>query len=341
MHMADALLSPVVGGVFWVVSGALIGYSAKKIVEENDNSKTPLMGVLGAFIFAAQMINFSIPGTGSSGHIGGGLLLTALLGPYRAFITIASVLTIQCLFFADGGILALGCNIFNLGFFPAFIAYPLIYKVIIGKKKLTGGRLAAASLVAADVGLLMGAFSVVIQTVLSGISELPLGVFILFMMPIHFAIGIVEGLVVWGVLAFVTRTEPALLIPANTVKSPRLIIAVFAVAAFAFGGMFAWFASSNPDGLEWSMSKVTGTEEFEIAGNNVHDVLAKLQEKLAFLPDYSFKAPDSTATDNAQASPISLGTSVAGVVGSIFVLVLAGTIGFVLRKRTSKSQTIA
>jgi cobalt/nickel transport system permease protein len=107
MHMADALLSPPVGAVFWVVSAGFIGYAAKKISAENDVAKTPLMGVMGAFIFAAQMINFAIPGTGSSGHIGGGLLLTVLLGPWRAFITLASVLVIQCLFFADGGLLAL------------------------------------------------------------------------------------------------------------------------------------------------------------------------------------------------------------------------------------------
>ena len=74
------------------------------------------------------MINFTIPGTGSSGHLGGGLLLAVLLGPYRAFITLASVLIIQSLFFADGGLLALGCTIFNLAFFPAFIALPFIYR---------------------------------------------------------------------------------------------------------------------------------------------------------------------------------------------------------------------
>jgi cobalt/nickel transport system permease protein len=343
MHMADALLSPVVGGVFWVAGAALIGYSAKKIAHEKDNSKTPLMGVLGAFVFAAQMINFTIPGTGSSGHIGGGLLLAALLGPYRAFITIASVLTIQCLFFADGGILALGCNMFNLGFFPAFVAYPFIYKVIMGKKQ-TAGKLAAASIVAADAGLLMGAFSVVIQTVLSGVSELPFGTFILFMMPIHFAIGMVEGLVVWGVLTFVARTEPTLLLPAKAVKPPRLIIAVLAVAALLFGGVFAWFASSNPDGLEWSMARVTGTEELEHKGNKVHDFLAGIQEKLAFLPDYSFKVTEKVATEHDAAkpgSPVNAGTSVAGVIGSILVLILAGLIGLIVRGRGTKPQTSA
>ncbi len=75
----------------------------------------PLMGVLGAFIFAAQMINFTIPGTGSSGHLGGGMILAILLGPHAAFLVMASVLTVQALFFADGGLLALGCNIWNLG----------------------------------------------------------------------------------------------------------------------------------------------------------------------------------------------------------------------------------
>lgn len=117
MHMSDALLSPAIGGTFWVASGALIAWSAKKIAHEPD-VKTPLMGVLGAFVFAAQMINFTIPGTGSSGHLGGGLLLTVLLGPYRALLALASVLVVQSLFFADGGLLALGCNIFNLAFFP-------------------------------------------------------------------------------------------------------------------------------------------------------------------------------------------------------------------------------
>lgn len=116
MHMADALLSPAVGGTMWAASAGTIAYCSSKVRKELDDSKIPLMGVLGAFIFAAQMINFSIPVTGSSGHLGGGLILSILLGPYATFLTIASVLMVQALFFADGGLLALGCNIFNLGF---------------------------------------------------------------------------------------------------------------------------------------------------------------------------------------------------------------------------------
>src|SRR5210317_1754527 len=131
MHMADALLSPGIGGAMWAATAATTIYCARKVQNQLDDRKIPLMGVLGAFVFAAQMINFSIPGTGSSGHLGGGLLLAILLGPHAAFLTIASVLAVQALFFADGGLLALGSNIFNLGFFPCFIAYPLIYQKIV------------------------------------------------------------------------------------------------------------------------------------------------------------------------------------------------------------------
>ena len=183
MHMADALISPAVGGTMWVATAATAVYCAKKVREENDPAKIPLMGVLGAFIFAAQMLNFTIPGTGSSGHLGGGLILAILLGPEAAFLMIASVLTVQAFFFADGGLLALGCNIFNLGFFPAFVGYP-IFKMIVkdkwthrtghrGQHRRSRGRPAAWR------------DGVVVQTALSGISALPFTTFVLMMLPIH------------------------------------------------------------------------------------------------------------------------------------------------------------
>ncbi|RPH39572.1 MAG: cobalamin biosynthesis protein CbiM, partial [Burkholderiales bacterium] len=86
MHMADALISPAVGGTLWTASAGLIGYCSKKVKQELDDRKIPLMGVLGAFVFAAQMINFTIPATGSSGHLGGGMILAILLGPHAAFL---------------------------------------------------------------------------------------------------------------------------------------------------------------------------------------------------------------------------------------------------------------
>jgi cobalt/nickel transport system permease protein len=86
----------------WSATAAITAYSARKVQNQLDNKIIPLMGAIGAFVFAAQMINFAIPGTGSSGHLGGGLLLAILLGPHAAFLTLASVLTVQALFFADG-----------------------------------------------------------------------------------------------------------------------------------------------------------------------------------------------------------------------------------------------
>lgn len=339
MHMADALLSPGIGGAFWLVSAGLIGYSSRKISEEHDNVKTPLMGVMGAFVFAAQMINFSIPGTGSSGHLGGGLLLAVLLGPNRAFIALSSVLVIQCLFFADGGLIALGCNIFNMAFFPAFVAYPFIFKKIAGGSTLSG-RLATASICAAGAGLLMGAFSVVIQTTLSGNSDLPFLTFTLFMLPIHLAIGVVEGLATWGILMFVKRTQPSLLSNSAKAKSPRVIFAAFGIAALIFGGFFSWFASSQPDGLEWSVSKVAGIEEIQKAGENIHEFMARIQEKTGLFPEYSLSSQTEKQPETKDISSLSenIETSISGITGSGFVLLLAGTLGIFLRKRKTEDR---
>src|SRR5674476_993267 len=208
--MADALISPAVGGVLWGATAVTVAYSARKVRNELDESKIPLMGVAGAFVFAAQMLNFAIPGTGSSGHLGGALILAILLGPEAAFLVIASVLAVQALFFADGGLLALGCNIFNLGFFPAFIAYPLIYQKLVGERP-TQGRILLGAMAAAILSLQMGAFGVVMETWFSGISELPFTTFVLMMQPIHLAIGIVEGLVTATVGAFVWKARPEIL----------------------------------------------------------------------------------------------------------------------------------
>ncbi|MBU1726085.1 MAG: energy-coupling factor ABC transporter permease [Candidatus Omnitrophica bacterium] len=325
MHMADALISPAVGGVMWAATAGLIAYSAKKVKDESDDRKVPLMGVLGAFIFAAQMINFSIPATGSSGHLGGGMILSILLGPYAAFLVMASVLIVQALFFADGGLLALGCNIFNMGFFPCFLVYPLIYRKIVGKE-LTQAKLMLGSLLAAVISLQLGAFSVVLETVASGISELPFRTFVLLMQPIHLAIGIVEGIVTAAVVAFVWKARPEILdsaargVAMGKVDIKKVLLGLLVVAALTAGAL-SWFASSNPDGLEWAMLKTSGKEELE-SHETVHASLAGAQEKTAFLPDYGFKKEESR-----------LGTSVSGFVGGALVLFLAVLFGWIFRRR--------
>ncbi|MBW4055815.1 MAG: cobalamin biosynthesis protein CbiM [Proteobacteria bacterium] len=356
MHMADALLSPAVGGTMWTVSAATIAYCSKKIRTEMDDRKIPLMGVLGAFIFAAQMINFTIPVTGSSGHLGGGLILSILLGPYAAFLTIASVLVVQAFFFADGGLLALGCNIFNLGFFPAFIAYPFIYKKIIGGSP-SPTKISVASMAAAVIGLQLGAFGVVVETVLSGISALPFSTFLIIMQPIHLAIGVVEGLVTATVISFVYKAKPEIMLSAMEsrpigVYPLRNSILGFLAVTLLTGGVVSWFASAQPDGLEWSIRKVTGKEKLKSSEQGLHSTLATIQKKLAFLPDYSFKKTPETKpteprtpraasqeqkTGEKKAAGDKLGTSISGLVGGMLTLLLSLLIGFLVRRRAQTS----
>ena len=339
MHMADALISPVVGGTMWVASAGLIGYCSKKMRNVLNDSQIPLMGVLGAFVFAGQMINFSIPGTGSSGHLGGGMILAILLGPHAAFLVVASVLVVQALFFADGGLLALGCNIFNLGFFPCFVAYPLIFRKIAGRNP-TAVRLWLGCTMAAIVGLQLGAFGVVLEPVFSGVSELPFRAFVLVMQPIHLAIGLVEGLVTATVVAFVWKARPEVLSmvsmpePTGNYQFRRVLIGLIA-ATVVTGCMMSWFASTHPDGLAWAMFKTSGTEELESPEHGVHASLAGIQETTAFLPDYAFASEEVEPEEESSGKwpAIDAGTTVSGLVGGILTLVLAVSAGYVLRLR--------
>ena len=321
MHMADALLSAAVGGTMCAVSAAAIAYSVTEIKkDELSEKKIPVMAVAGAFVFSAQMINFAIPGTGSSGHIGGGILLASLLGGFPALLTISAVLIIQCLFFADGGLLALGCNIFNLGVIPCLFVYPLLYKPMLSKKFDLSG-ICAASITAVVVNLQLGAFGVVLQTQASGITGLPFSAFALLMQPIHLAIGIVEGLITASVLSFVYKMRPEILESANlrtpvgkTVSLRDLAIALAVITIMA-GGLFSVFASSRPDGLEWAIEKTAGTMEPEIK-EPLLDGAAKIQKTVAFLPDYNYEFFGKN-------SP-SAGKSAAGIIGSIMTFLLAG-----------------
>jgi cobalt/nickel transport system permease protein len=339
MHMADALLSPAVGGAFWAGTIGTIGYASKKLKEHLDDRKIPLMGVLGAFIFASQMVNFTIPGTGSSGHLGGGMILTILLGPHAAFLVMASVLTVQALFFADGGLLALGCNIWNLGVYPCYVAWPLIYKPLAGDGR-SAGRILIASMASAVVGLQMGAFSVVLETLLSGKTELPFGTFLLVMQPIHLAIGIVEGFVTAGVINYVRAARPEILdgsassAPLAAGISLRNVLIGFAALAIVTGGALSWFASARPDGVEWSIGKATGRGELPEQEHGVPAALKSVQEKTAFLPDYGFKPPanETKAKKEAPSWPnVDAGTSVSGLVGGVLVLAVAFGIGWAIR----------
>lgn len=328
MHMADALVSPAVGGALWAATAGLFAWCGRRLKSSVEGPIVPLMGVLGAFVFASQMINFAIPGTGSSGHLGGGLLLAILLGPEAALVVLSSVLATQALFFADGGLLALGANILNLGFLPAFIAYPFLYRPLSGGRR-SGARAWAAALLSAVAGLQLGALGVVLETRASGISALPFSGFLLLMLPIHFAIGLVEGLVTAAVVSFVARARPEAAAPADFSK--RSVLAGLLIGALGIGGVGVWFASDRPDGLEWSIAKMVGREDLPRSEESVHQALEKVQEATSVLPDYALPsgAPHSSGV------PEKAQTSLAGVAGGGLTLLLAGAAGLFLQRRRS------
>ena len=310
MHMADALVSTAVAGTMYACSALATGYSLRKVKADDLNHKIPLMGVMGAFVFATQMINFTIPGTGSSGHLCGGMLLSAVLGPEAGYLTLASVLVIQCLMFADGGLMALGCNVWNMGFYGCFVGGYLIWNAFM-RRGITRGRIVAASLVGCVVSLLLGAFSVTLETLASGITELPFSIFAGFMLPIHLVIGLVEGLITAAVLLFIFQARPQLLRGYGDAVPARLhtgaVVSILGATALVIGGFLSLFASAHPDGLEWSIERVTGSTELE--AGSPHLWATQLQEKLALLPDYGFQAGESE-----------VGTSVSGIVGGLLVL---------------------
>ena len=313
MHMADALVTPAVAGVMAACSAAAAGYSIKKVRLSEDPKKIPVMGVMGAFVFAAQMINFTIPGTGSSGHLCGGMMLSALLGPHAGFLTMIGVLLVQCLFFADGGLLALGCNVWNMAFYGCFLG-SLIWKTVM-RDGASKKKIAVSSVLGCVLTLQLGAFSVVLETLASGVTELPFGVLRAAMQPIHLAIGAVEGLITAAVLSFVYEARPELLWGVGTRSgegrlSYKTTLGILAAAAVFVGGMLSLFASSLPDGLEWAMERTAGTAELEAEGG-AYSIAAGIQKALSFLPDYAFPGSESAA-----------GTAVSGIVGALLVLLL-------------------
>lgn len=318
MHMSDALLSAPVAIAADVVAAGLLALSASRLKKEKKDNLVALMGVMGAFIFAAQMVNFSIPGTGSSGHIVGGVLLAALLGSWAGFITLSSVLVIQCLVFADGGLMALGCNIVNMGAMTALVAYPLVFRPLL-RFPASGWKVTGVSVLACVAGLELGACMVTLETMFSGITALPAGKFFLLMTGIHLAIGVGEGLATAAVLLFVQKSQPSLLMPesAKTAsrRSVRGAVIGFAVAAAVIAGGLAFLASSDPDGLEWSIGKVAGTADLAAGhAGALSEGAARIQTATSVMPDYD--------------------SSFAGIAGAAMVLILVWAVtGLITRTR--------
>lgn len=326
---------------------ACLALCAKRLERQQDSSQISLMGILGAFVFAAQMINIAIPGTGASGHLGGGVLLAILLGPSAAFVVISSILFVQALFFADGGLLALGCNMINMGIIPTLIAYPLIYQRLAPSleaepfNRYTGWRHRLVILVTTVVALQLGSLGVIIQTTLSDISAISSQLFLLLMQPIHLVIGLGEGVITLFILSFLAKTQPQLLQqlapPAEKSQRKHPIMLLTLITLFV-GGLFSSFASENPDGLEWSIAQAkNSTAQLTTAQpSRWHQQLATLQQQTTLLADYQF-----SDTENRHDTVIDAGNATAGLVGGAVCTLVISIIVWISRRSGRRRDATA
>lgn len=211
LHIPDGFLSTPVSAVGWLLTIALVTVAARMANNNLNERAVPLMGVMAAFIFAAQMMNFPVAG-GTSGHMLGGALAAILLGPWAAVIVMTAVVGLQAFLFQDGGIAVLGVNIFNMGILTAFLGYA-VYRVV----QIMAGRGRTTSLVAAFAAAWItveaAAALTAVQLAISDTS--PLDVALPAMLGVHALIGIGEGLITAAALAFIMSTRADLL-PAHT-----------------------------------------------------------------------------------------------------------------------------
>lgn len=242
MHIPDGFLSIVISILCWVVTAILIGTAVSRTNKSLGEKQVPLMGVMAAFIFAAQMINFPVAG-GTSGHLLGGALAAITLGPWAGMLVMTAVITVQGLLFQDGGLLVMGANILNMGLLTAALGYGL-YRSVLGKSQ--GAKLVVAG-VAAWLSVMTGALATSLELWLSGTATL--NVVIPAMLGVHALIGLGEALITVAALSFILRTRPDILGEESaSTQGSRGWVFVGIVIALAVV-MLSPLASADPDGL--------------------------------------------------------------------------------------------
>ncbi len=302
MHIPDGFLSLSISIIFWVISIILIAMAVQRTKGELGERQVPLMGIMAAFIFAAQMINFPVAG-GTSGHFLGGALAGIVLGPWAGILVMTAVIGLQALLFQDGGLLVMGANIFNMGLVTALIGYGL-YRSAAGQSR--GVRFAVAG-VAAWLSVMAGAFFTSLELWLSGTS--PLAVVMPAMLGIHAIIGLGEALVTVAALAFISQVRPDLL-SAETVKGRGgfgWVVGGLALALVVV--LFSPWASADPDGLERVAEDIGFIGQAAAAPYEI-------------LPDYTIPFLGETAGS----------TIIAGLIGALIVAVLVIGLGRWLRR---------
>jgi cobalt/nickel transport system permease protein len=301
LHIPDGFLSTPVAIVGWVLAFLFIAVAIRQTRDQLGDRQVPLMGILAAFIFAAQAINFPIA-AGTSGHLLGGALAAILLGPWAATLIMTAVIAMQGLLFQDGGLLVMGWNILNMGVITAFVGIAT-YSFI---RRLTGeGRRShlAAAFTGAWLSVEVAALATALQLAVSGTSPIELG--LPAMAGVHALIGIGEGVITVGALILLETTSSGVLAKGESAPGRRgaNVIAVGLLLALVVA-LFSPLASSHPDGLEF----VAEQKGFlDLAADPSYEIL----------PDY---------TVPIISNPV-LTTIVAVVLGTLLVFVVAWFVG--------------
>lgn len=311
MHIPDGFLSVGVAIFLWIVTAITVAIALRRVSADLGEKQVPMMGVLAAAIFAGQMLNFPVAG-GTSGHLLGAALATILMGPWAAIIIMTCVIGIQGLIFQDGGLLAMGANIFNMGIVGVVVTH-FVYRSV---RTMSGDKpwgVFVGGFASAWLAVVLSALVTAIELALSGTT--PANLAIPAMGGIHVLIGIGEGLITVGALAFLYFTRPDLLQMGEAKPAGRGIWIAGLVIAIAIA-FAAPLASSFPDGLEWV------AEQQGFLGNAQN---APFQ----IVPDYVMPGVGNET----------LATIVAGIIGTLLVFGVAFGLAYARRnKNTSHAQ---
>lgn len=311
MHIPDGFLSTLVALLMWPPALIAVAYALKGVNKELGERQVPLMGVLAATIFAGQMLNFPVAG-GTSGHLMGAALATIILGPRAGILVMTSVVGVQALLFQDGGLLALGANVFNMAVLGVLVAYG-VYEVA---QRLARGQrwgLVGGGFAAAWISIFVAAQAVALGLVVSGTA--PANLAIPAMAAAHVVMGIGEGLITVGALLFLSATRPDVLRVGAAPGRGNRAVAALGLALALLLALAAPWASSHPDGL----MSVAAAQGF-----------AK-QEQAPFytlIPNYLFPGVADS----------SLGTIIAALLGTVIVFGVALAVAYMRRNRQAAAS---
>jgi cobalt/nickel transport system permease protein len=306
LHIPDGFLSVAVAAVCWLFILGILAYALRMTQRSLDERLIPLAGIMGAFIFAAQMINFPVAG-GTSGHFIGAALAFIVLGPWLGLLTMTAVIALQALLFQDGGLVVMGANILIMGLVPGFVGYQIY---CLGKGR---GRRVEMGITGIAAWLPIMAAALVTTLLLAFSGTTSLAVALPAMLGIHAFIGVGEALITVAALAFIRRTRPTVLDDGGVAaQGSWLILGLIAVLIVL---LLAPFASGHPDGLEW-VAEMSGFAE------------SAQDAPYTLLPDYEVPFVGET--------PIS--TILAGLVGIVVVAVVLMSLVKGLSRTENKKQ---